>query len=199
MNRVRVAILISGRGSNLLSLLKAFAHNQTAKPILEIALVISSNAAAAGLDYAKEFGVTSLVVDKSNYPNKIACDLAMDLALRDAKIDLVCLAGYMRILSARFVESWRGRLINIHPSLLPDYRGLDTHARAIADGKAEAGCTVHYVETEIDCGEIILQERVKIAKEDSPESLAARVLAVEHRLYPLAVDLVAQKLLAQMA
>lgn len=156
-----------------------------------IRLVIASKADAGGLARARAAGIATQVILHTDYPTREAFDAAMDAALQAAEIELVCLAGFMRILSAGFVQKWQGRMLNIHPSLLPKYKGMNTHARAIAAGDTEAGCTVHWVVPELDAGETILQSSVPILPNDTPETLAARVQQKEHRIYPLALEKVA--------
>jgi len=187
--RLKVGVLISGRGSNLQALLDAC--GDPAFPA-EIALVLSNVAGAHGLDRASAAGVATQVIDHKEFPSREAFDAEMDRALRAAGIELVCLAGFMRLLSVGFVESWQGRMINIHPSLLPAFKGLRTHAQALAAGVKLHGCTVHYVTPALDDGPIIAQAAVPVLAGDSEEDLAARVLAVEHRLYPLALKVIAE-------
>jgi phosphoribosylglycinamide formyltransferase 1 len=189
--RVRTAILISGRGSNMKALVAA-----TRRPDFpaEIALVLSDRPRAAGLAIAREAGVMAEEIDFRLFPDKLAFEAALDARLRAAGVELVCLAGFMRILSADFVEPWAGRILNIHPSLLPDLRGLHTHERALAERRTEHGCTVHYVSAELDAGPIVARARVPIFPGDDAESLAARVLAEEHRIYPEALKTVASAL-----
>lgn len=187
--RKKVGVLISGRGSNLQALLEAAAD--PAYPA-EIALVISNKADAAGLDRAARAGVPTRVIARRDHPDRAACDAAMTAALEDAGVELVCLAGFMRLLSEAFVDHWRDRLINIHPSLLPLFPGLDTHARALEAGVKLHGCTVHFVRFEMDSGPIIGQAAVPVLPGDDADSLAARVLEVEHRLYPHCLRLVVE-------
>ena len=187
--RKRVGVLISGRGSNLQALLEACA--EPAFPA-EIALVISNKADAPGLERAARAGVPGQVIARRDHPDKAACDAAMTAALEAAGVELVCLAGFMRLLGAAFVEHWRDRLINIHPALLPLFPGLDTHARALAAGVKLHGCTVHFVRFEMDSGPIVGQAAVPVLPGDSADTLAARVLAAEHRLYPHCLRLVAE-------
>ncbi len=189
MARLKVGVLISGRGSNLKALLDACAD--PAFPA-EIALVISNVTGAHGLDRARAAGVAILAINHKDYPSREAFDAEMDRALRAAGIELVCLAGFMRLLSDGFVEGWRGRMINIHPSLLPSFKGLRTHAQALAAGVKLHGCTVHYVTPALDDGPIIAQGAVPVLAGDSEEDLAARVLAVEHQIYPLALKAIAE-------
>jgi len=187
MARLRLGILISGRGSNLQALIDACAAPGFPATV---ALVISNKAEAAGLDRAHAAAIPTRVISHRE-PD---FEAAMDAALRDAGVELVCLAGFMRILGASFVNGWRDRLINIHPSLLPAFPGLETHRRALAAGVAVAGCTVHFVRPELDAGPIILRETVPVLPGDTEASLAERVLAAEHRLYPAAVRLIAERL-----
>jgi phosphoribosylglycinamide formyltransferase 1 len=187
-HRRRTAVLISGRGSNLRALLAAA---QAADYPADIALVISNRPDAAGLALAREAGVTATAVDHKAYPSRAEFDAELDRALRRHDIELVACAGFMRILTHRFLDAWAGHIINIHPALLPLYKGLDTHGRALVDGVRVHGCTVHYVVPEIDAGPIIAQAAVPVLSGDTPETLASRVLAAEHRLYPMALALVA--------
>ena len=153
----------------------------------DIAVVVSNKPDAAGLDFAKSSAIATEVVASRAYSSRVAFEVALDARLRAHNIDVVCLAGFMRVLGETFVETWRGRLLNIHPSLLPAYKGLDTHARALADGAHEHGCSVHLVVPELDAGPILAQARVPVLPGDDPASLAARVLEAEHRLYPSAL------------
>ncbi|OYQ33388.1 phosphoribosylglycinamide formyltransferase [Niveispirillum lacus] len=187
--RVRLGVLISGRGSNLQALIDA-ASDPTYPA--EVALVISNKADAAGLERARAAGIATLVLKPKDFANKAAHEAAMTTALQEAGVGLVCLAGYMRLLSPVFVAAWHNRLINIHPSLLPSFPGLDTHARAIEAGVWLHGCTVHYVRVEMDTGPIIVQAAVPVGDDDTPDSLSARVLEQEHKAYPLAVRLIAE-------
>lgn len=189
MGKLKTGVLISGRGSNLQSLLDSCAD--PAFPA-EIALVISNVADAQGLERAQSAGVATLVINHKNFPSREAFDAEMDRALRAAGVELVCLAGFMRLLSTGFVESWQGKMINIHPSLLPSFKGLHTHAQALTAGVKLHGCTVHYVTPALDDGPIIAQGAVPVLADDTEETLAARVLTVEHRIYPLALKLVAE-------
>jgi phosphoribosylglycinamide formyltransferase-1 len=186
MTRRRVAILISGRGSNMAALIEA------AKALdypAEIALVLSDKAEAAGLVGAREAGIAAEPVLAEG--RRAAFEAALNVRLDRAGIELICLAGFMRVLSPDFVERWRDRVINIHPSLLPAFPGLDTHAAALAAGTRLHGCTVHFVRAAVDNGPIIAQEAVPVLGTDTPATLADRVLAAEHRLYPHALLLVA--------
>ncbi len=181
-------MLISGRGSNLHALIRA---TRGAEASAEIALVLANRADAGGLDHAAAAGIPHHVVDHRDYTDGIAFERHLSSTLEAADIELVCLAGFMRVLSPWLVERWRDRLLNIHPSLLPAFRGLDTHRRAIEAGVRLAGCTVHFVRAEVDAGPIIVQGAVPVLPGDTPDTLAARVLKVEHRCYPLALELVA--------
>jgi len=187
--RLRCAVLISGRGTNLEALIHACAEKDFPA---EIALVISNRADAGGLAHAARAGIASAVVPHRDYPSREAFERALTRTLEAARIELICLAGFMRLLTAGFVDHWRDRMINIHPSLLPAFPGLDTHARALAEGVRFAGCTVHFVRTEMDHGPIIVQAAVPVLQGDDEHALAARVLAAEHRAYPLALKLIAE-------
>jgi phosphoribosylglycinamide formyltransferase-1 len=187
--RRRVAILISGRGSNMTALIEA--AREVGYPA-EIALVLSNRPDAAGLAFAAASGIATAVVDHKRFASREAFDAALQEMLERARIEIVCLAGFMRVLTAAFVGKWRGRMLNIHPSLLPEFKGLDTHARALAAGVKVHGCTVHFVVAELDSGPIVLQEKVPVLAGDIEEILAARVLAAEHRIYPAALRMVAE-------
>jgi phosphoribosylglycinamide formyltransferase-1 len=190
MTRKRVAILISGRGSNMAALIEAAKAPDYPAAIV---LVLSNIADAAGLATARAAGIATEVVEHKRFgKDRAAFDGAVDAALEAHHVDIVCLAGFMRLLTPAFVARWSGRLINIHPSLLPAFKGLDTHARALASGAKTHGATVHFVVPELDSGPIIAQESVAIEPGDTAETLAARVLAVEHRIYPLALRQVAE-------
>ncbi len=184
-----VAILISGRGSNMRALIEAAAQKDYPA---EIALVISNVADAGGLEFAKQHGIATEVIEHGKFPSREIFDNALDVKLGEANIDIVCLAGFLRLLSPRFTEKWRGRMINIHPSLLPAFKGLHTHRRALESGAKVHGCTVHFVEPELDSGPIILQAEVPVKPGDDENTLAARVLAEEHKIYPQALRLVAE-------
>jgi phosphoribosylglycinamide formyltransferase-1 len=188
-NRRRTAILISGRGSNMQALVQA--SGATDYPA-EIALVVSNRADAAGLAWAERQGIPTAIVDHKSFPDRAAFDQRIGETLCEAGIELVALAGFMRLMTADFVNSWRGRMINIHPSLLPAFKGLDTHARALAAGVKIAGCTAHFVTPEMDEGPIIAQAAVPVIEGDDEDRLAARVLAAEHRLYPAALGWIAE-------
>jgi len=187
--RLRVGVLISGRGSNLQALIDACAD--PAFPA-EIVLVLSNKADAYGLERARNAGIPAAVVSHRDYADKPGFEAAMNDALNAARVELVCLAGFMRLLTSGFVERWHNRLINIHPSLLPSFKGLDTHARAIEAGVRFTGCTVHYVRPAMDEGPIILQAVVPILEGDDDHALADRVLIAEHRCYPGALKLIAE-------
>jgi phosphoribosylglycinamide formyltransferase-1 len=187
--RVRTAVLLSGRGSNMKALVAAARRPDFPA---EISLVLSDKPQAPGLEAARDAGVAAEAVDFRRFSGKPAFEAELDLRLRAAGVELVCLAGFMRILSAGFVERWERRILNIHPSLLPDLRGLNTHERALAEGRAEHGCTVHYVSAELDAGPTIAMASVPVLPGDDPESLAARVLVEEHRIYPEALEAVAR-------
>jgi len=191
MARKRVAILISGRGSNMTALIEAAGDPEFPA---EIALVLSNRADAGGLVRAAEAGIATAVIDHKAFGSRAEFDAAMDRRLRAESIDLVCLAGFMRLLTDGFVEGWRDRMINIHPSLLPLFPGLDTHERAIEAGMRLTGCTVHFVRAQMDSGPIIGQAAVPISLDDTPDTLSKRVLTAEHQIYPLALALVASGL-----
>mgnify|MGYP001251398053 FL=1 len=185
----RVAILISGRGSNMAALIEAAkAPDYPA----EIVLVMSNVPDAGGLAIAAANGIATATIDhKAFNRDREAFEKAMQAELERHRVDIVCLAGFMRILTPWFVAQWEGRMINIHPALLPAYKGLDTHARALADGATEHGATVHFVTPGMDEGETILQEAVPVLRGDTPETLGKRVLEVEHRIYPQALRMIA--------
>jgi phosphoribosylglycinamide formyltransferase-1 len=189
MIRRRVAILISGRGSNMAALVAA--ARDPGYPA-EIALVLSNRADAPGLERAEQAGIETAVLDPKGFSSRNVFDKALDARLKAADAEIVCLAGFMRLLTPEFVEAWRDRLINIHPSLLPLFPGLNTHASALAAGVKIHGCTVHFVRAEVDSGPIIAQAAVPVLLSDTAETLADRVLAAEHHVYPLALALVAR-------
>jgi phosphoribosylglycinamide formyltransferase-1 len=186
--RKATAVLISGRGSNLQALLDAAKDPSYPARIVR---VISNVPDAGGLKRAEAAGVATSVIDHRSYKGRPAFEAALDQALRADGVELVCLAGFMRLLTAEFVDAWRDRLINVHPSLLPAFPGLDTHARALAAGVRFAGCTVHFVRPTMDEGPIIVQAAVPVLPGDDEATLAARVLAAEHKAYPRALELVA--------
>jgi phosphoribosylglycinamide formyltransferase 1 len=183
--RRRVAVLISGRGSNLRALIE---HCAAPGASAKIALVISDRPDAPGLEHARAAGIRAEAVGQRQPPQ---LERTLNDLLQASEVGLICLAGFMRILSPDFVAAWRDRLLNIHPSLLPAFRGLDTHRRALEAGVRFHGCTVHFVRAEVDAGPIVVQGTVPVRQDDTADSLAARVLALEHRCYPLALDLVA--------
>ncbi|MCA3641974.1 MAG: phosphoribosylglycinamide formyltransferase [Methylobacterium sp.] len=183
MAKKRVAILISGRGSNMAALVKAVKADP-AFPA-RIVLVLSNRPEAPGLAFAAAEGIPAAVVPSKVYgKDRAAFDAAMQAELERAGVEIICLAGFMRLLTPEFCESWSGRMINIHPALLPSFKGLDTHARALAEGVKFHGCTTHFVTPGMDEGPIILQAAVPVLDDDTEETLAARVLAEEHRIYP---------------
>jgi phosphoribosylglycinamide formyltransferase-1 len=190
MSRKRVAVLISGRGSNMTALIEA--AKDPSYPA-DIALVLSNRADAAGLARAKAEGIAAAVVDHTAFgKDRAAFERALQAELEKHRIDLVCLAGFMRLLTPWFVRRWEGRLINIHPALLPAFKGLNTHERALEAGVTHHGATVHFVVPEMDSGPIILQDSLRILDIDDADTLAARVLELEHRIYPLALARVAR-------
>ena len=185
----RVAILISGRGSNMTALVEAAKAKDYPA---EIALVISNRPDAAGLDRARSSGVPTAVVDHTLFGgNREAFERALDQELHEQRIDLVCLAGFMRLLTPWFVNRWSGRMLNIHPSLLPHFKGLHTHQRALEAGVERHGATVHFVVPEMDAGPIVLQDSIAVHADDTEATLAARVLELEHQIYPRALRAVA--------
>ena len=188
MARKRVGILISGRGSNMESLIDAA---QVKEFPAEIVLVVSNRPDAKGLEAAQRKGTATAVVDHTKFSTREAFDAALQETLRSAKIEILCLAGFMRVLTDGFVENWQGRILNIHPSLLPAYKGVDTHKRALAAREKIHGATVHFVVPELDSGPVVIQEKVPVEPGDDEKRLAARVLAVEHRIYPAALKLLA--------
>ena len=187
--KLRLAVLISGRGSNLQALIDACAD-----PVYpaEISLVISNVPDVFGLERAQKAAIPTRVIDHRAHKSRESFDAALEEALSQAQPDLVCLAGFLRLLTDGFVERWRNRLINIHPSLLPAFKGLHVHERAIKAGARFSGCTVHYVRPAMDEGPIIVQAVVPIHPVDDADALAARILAEEHRIYPLAIRLIAE-------
>jgi len=185
----RVAILISGRGSNMTALIKAAEAKDYPA---EIALVVSNRPDAAGLDHARSSGIPTAVIDHTKFGGgRETFEHALDRQLREQRIDLVCLAGFMRLLTPWFVNRWSGRMLNIHPSLLPQFKGLHTHRRALEAGVKRHGATVHFVVAEMDAGPIVMQDSVAVHENDTEETLAARVLELEHKIYPRALRAVA--------
>lgn len=189
VSETRVGVLISGRGSNMASLIEAAA--QPGYPA-DIVTVISNKADAGGLVRAEEAGIDTVVIDHKAHADRESFDAALDAALEAANVEIVCLAGFMRLLTPGFTEKWRGRMINIHPALLPSFRGLHTHERALEAGVKIHGCTVHFVTPEMDVGPIIMQAAVPVLEGDTPDLLSARVLAQEHIIYPAALRLVCE-------
>ncbi|MEL6112582.1 MAG: phosphoribosylglycinamide formyltransferase [Pseudomonadota bacterium] len=186
---LRVGVLISGRGSNLKALIDA-AQSETFPA--QIVCVLANRADAGGLDHARDAGIPAHTIPHKDYDGRHEFEQALTRSLADHRVDLVCLAGFMRLLSGDFVRHWQGRLINIHPSLLPAYKGLDVHRRMIEDAAKIAGCTVHYVTEDMDAGPIIDQRAVPILPDDTPDRLAARILIEEHILYPDCVRKIAE-------
>jgi len=189
VSRVRTAVLLSGRGSNLKSLIAACAAPDFPA---EIVLVISNVEGAGGLDIARDAGIATKVIPHKPFPSREAFDAEIDAALRAARVELVCEAGFMRIHSAWFAQRWEGRILNIHPSLLPKFPGVKVHEQVLAAGETESGATVHFLTAELDSGPIVAQAKVPVLAGDTPETLAARVLEAEHALYPEALRLVAE-------
>lgn len=189
MRRLKLAVLISGRGSNLKALVDACAATDFPA---EIVLVLSNKDAAKGLDHARAAGIPHQAIRHADFPDRATFDREMTAAIEQTGAELVCLAGFMRLLSDEFVDHWRDRMINIHPSLLPAFKGLDVQERVLARGARFAGCTVHYVRREMDTGPIIVQAAVPVHGDDTPDSLAARILEREHQIYPLAVRWIAE-------
>lgn len=187
--QLKLAVLVSGSGTNLQALIDACAKTEFPA---RITLVISNKDDAGGLERARQANIRTLVFRHTDFNERDVFDRALSDALEEAGVDLICLAGFMRVLGAQFVTRWKDRLINIHPALLPAFKGLHTHARALEAGVRIAGCTVHYVRADVDVGPIIAQAAVAVLPEDTEESLAQRILTQEHRLYPLAVELIAR-------
>ncbi len=190
MTRLQVAVLVSGRGSNLQALIDACA---TPGFPAEIKLVLSNMEGAYGLERAAKANIPAVTLPHKKFASREAFDDAMDEKLREAGLEFVCLAGFMRLLSPSFAKRWEGRIVNIHPSLLPSFKGLHVHEQALAAGVRISGCTVHYVVPELDSGPAILQAAVAVEPSDTPDTLAARVLEAEHRIYPEALRMVAEK------
>ena len=181
VKKINIAVFISGTGSNLKSLVK---HSLKKNSKFQICLVISNKSKAKGLNYAKRYKIKKKVVNYSN-TNNAEMDILNEL--KRSKIDLVCLAGYMKILSKNFIKKFKGKILNIHPSLLPKYKGINTHQRALDNNEKFSGCTIHYVNSKLDSGKIILQKKVKILKTDNTDKLSKRILKQEHLLYPQAL------------
>jgi phosphoribosylglycinamide formyltransferase-1 len=190
MGKKRVAVLISGRGSNMVALIEAAKASDYPA---EIALVVSNRPEASGLTRAASAGIATAIIDHRPFgDDRGAFERALDAQLRAHQIDLVCLAGFMRLLTPWFVNKWTGRLLNIHPALLPQFKGLHTHRRALEAGVKRHGATVHFVVSEMDSGPIVMQDSVLVGAGDTEATLAERVLEVEHRIYPQALRLVAE-------
>jgi len=189
MRKLKLGVMISGSGTNLQALIDAC--GESAFPA-EVSVVISNRPDALGLTRAQKAGIKTVCIDHTNFEDRTAFELAIHKSLQEHKVELVCLAGFMRILNAEFVNRWKDRMINIHPSLLPSYKGLHTHARAIEDGVRFGGCTIHFVRPEMDDGPIIMQAAVPISDNETEESLTQKVLQYEHQLYPAAVRLIAE-------
>lgn len=194
MTKARTAILISGRGSNMMALVEAA---RAADYPAEIVCVLSNKADAKGLEFATANGIATKVIDHKSYASREAYDAAVDAYLRSMNIEAIALAGFMRVLSADFIAGWDGRILNIHPSLLPAYKGLHTHERALADGAKVAGCSVHLVTPELDGGPVLLQAEVPVLPDDTPDTLAARVLTEEHKIYPQALAWLANRIIEE--
>lgn len=181
INRIRTAVFISGTGSNLKSLIK---FSKTKLSPISINFIISNNSKAKGLNYAKKYKIKNKVL---NFKNKKLSENKILSLLKKNNIEMICLAGFMEILSKNFVKKFKGKILNIHPSLLPKYKGLNTHQRVLKNKEKYSGCTVHFVNARLDSGKIILQKKVKISKKDNKSSLAKKILAQEHKLYPKAI------------
>lgn len=194
MTKARTAILISGRGSNMMALVEA--ARDPAFPA-EVVCVLSNRADAKGLEFAAANGIAAKVIDHKAHATRAAFEDALDAYLRSMKVEAIALAGFMRVLTADFIARWDGRMINIHPSLLPAYKGLHTHERAIADGAKVAGCSVHLVTPELDGGPVLLQAEVPVLPDDTADTLAARVLKEEHRIYPQALAWLANRIIEE--
>ena len=181
-NRIKTSVFISGEGSNLKNLFK-FSFKK--KSLIEIVFVVSNESKARGLIFAKKKNIKNKVF---NFINKKEAENKILRELKKEKVELICLAGFMKILSKNFIQKFKGKIINIHPSLLPRYKGLNTHLRAIKNKDKYSGCTVHFVSSKLDSGKIILQKKIKIKKKETPKSLSKRVLKEEHILYPKAIE-----------
>ena len=181
IKKIKCAVFISGTGSNLKSLIQ---FSKKKNSLISIELIISDNPKAKGLKFGKIFKISNKVF---NYKNRIIAEKKIISEINNKKIKLICLAGFMKILSKNFIKSFKGKILNIHPSLLPKYKGLNTHQRAISNNEKYSGCTVHVVNSRLDSGKIILQKKVKISKSDTAKSLAKKILIQEHKLYPKAI------------
>ena len=180
--KFNTAVFISGNGSNLLNLIK---YSLKKRSLIRIKAVISNNLEAKGLEYAKKYRITKKIL---KFKNIIDDEKKILRFLKNKNINLICLAGFMKILSKNFIKKFHGEILNIHPSLLPKYKGLNTHSRAIKNKEKFSGCTVHFVNAKLDAGQIILQKKIKIYKNDNPNSLAKRILKHEHKIYPQAIE-----------
>ena len=180
-HRVRTAVFISGTGSNLKSLIK---FSKSKKSPISVNFIISNNPKAKGLNYAKKFKIKKKVL---NFQNKILSENKLLSILKKNNIEIICLAGFMKILSKNFIKKFKGKILNIHPSLLPKYKGLNTHEKALINKEKYSGCTVHFVNSRLDSGKIILQKKVKISENETVDSLAKKILVQEHKLYPKAI------------
>ena len=180
-NKIKTAVFISGTGSNLKSLIK---FSYLKKSPISIDMIISNNPKSKGLIFSSIYKIKKKII---NFNKKNAAEKKIILELKKNKIDLICLAGFMKILSKKFIKNFKGKILNIHPSLLPKYKGLHTHARAIKNKEKYSGCTVHFVNSRLDSGKIILQKKVKISKKDTPKTLAKKILIQEHKLYQNAI------------
>ena len=180
-NKIKTAVFISGRGSNLKSLIK---FSKTYKSPISINLIVSNNSKAKGLDYGKKFNIKKKVL---NFKNKKLSENKILSVLKKDNIEMICLAGFMKVLSKNFIKKFKGKILNIHPSLLPKYKGLNTHQRVLENKEKYSGCTVHFVNSRLDSGKIILQKKIKITKNETKNSLVKKVLVQEHKLYPKAI------------
>jgi len=180
--KIDIAVFISGTGSNLLNLIK---HSKLKNSKFSIKIILSNNKKAAGLKYAKKYRIPFKIL---NYENKKMAEKNSLSKLKEKKIKIICLAGFMKILSADFIKRFKGKILNIHPSLLPKYKGLNTHNRVLKNKEKYSGCSVHLVNSKLDSGKIILQKKVRVYKNDNPETLAKRILKQEHKIYSLALN-----------
>lgn len=194
MRRLRTAVLISGRGSNMMALVEA--ARDPAYPA-EVVCVVSNRGDAKGLAFAAANGIAAKVIDHKVFATREEFEAALDSYLRSMAVEIIALAGFMRVLTASFIAGWDSRMINIHPSLLPAYKGLHTHERALTDGAKAHGCSVHLVTPELDGGPVLLQAEVPVLAGDTPDSLSARVLEQEHKAYPKALALLARRIIAE--
>ena len=180
-NKLRTAVFISGEGSNLKSL---YSYSKKKTSPIDIKIVVTNNKNAKGLIFSKIKKIRSFTI---NYSNKNYAEKKIELIVKKNKIDLICLAGFMKILSRKFIKSFKGKILNIHPSLLPKYKGLNTHKRVIKNNEKFSGCTVHFVNEKLDSGKIVLQKKVKVMKNDDEFKLSKKILKIEHKIYPLAI------------